>query len=213
MRPKRLVRAGVAVLVLSALVLAGTYAADIALRYAADHGQPPRRPQSVPQPTIPTPASNPIATTTGIPAPDQAVLIADLRAPEARVLAVDASGSRVGSAPLGADEARRFRLAPLRRGGDRFLLKTATLRPDGEPDCLARADGTLVTTACDADAPAQIFQFSPAGADTAGRHLFNIRTGGHAVKLDGAGSVRVDAGGAGSAFAFVPWNAAEDPFD
>jgi hypothetical protein len=226
MDAKRYARAGGTVAVLTVLILAGFYAISIVLGHPGEgrirsqtgpvqqgRSTPPTRSSGAPRPK----AHPPIVTTAGIPAPEQGVLIADLAVAGGRVLAVE-PGGRLGSAPVGADEARRFSLAPLRRGGDRYMIQTATVGASGEPDCLARAAGplvvaeSLVATSCNADAPGQTFQILRAGADSAGRHLFTIRNGTWAIALDRAGNVRLSPG-IGTPFCFVPWNTAEDPFD
>lgn len=226
MDAKRYARAGGTVAVLTVLILAGFYGISIMLGHPEEgrirsqtrpvqpgHSTPPARPPGVPRPK----AHPPIVTTAGIPAPEQGVLVADLAVAGGRVLAV-APGGRLGSAPVGADVARRFSLAPLRRGGDRYMIQTATVTTSGEPDCLARTAGppvvaeSLVATSCNAGAVGQTFQILRAGADSAGRHLFIIRNGTWAVALDQAGNVKLSQG-IGTPFCFVPWNTAEDPFD
>jgi hypothetical protein len=218
----RYARAGVTVALLAALILVACYGISIALgprpegRLAGRFGSP-RPPAGVPEPSPSPPATArpkarpAIVTTAGIPLPGQGVLIADLAVAGGRVLAVG-PGGRLGTAPVGADEARRFSLVPLRRGSDRFMIHTATVAANGEFDCLAHTAQSLVTTSCDAGSPMQIFEVFRAGVDTAGRHLFTVRSGGRAVTLDRSGNVRIGLG-AGTPFCFVPWNTAEDPFD
>jgi hypothetical protein len=231
MDAKRYARAGGTVAALTVLILIGCYGLSIALGHP-DEGRftgrpalvaPDRNPPTT-RPALPRPKAHPpIVTTAGIPAPEQGVLIADLAVAGGRVLAVGPD-HRLITAPVGADEARRFSLAPLRRGADRFMIQTATVTASGEPDCLARTAEppvkplplimaeSLVATSCDAAAPAQIFQILRVGADPVGRHLFVFHIAGLAVVLDHAGNVRLGRG-AGTPFCFVPWNTAEDPFD
>ncbi len=225
MDAKRFARAGGTVAALTVLILIGCYGLSIALGHPGEGrltGRPalvaPDRSPPATRPVYPRPKAHPpIVTTAGVPAPEQGVLIADLAVAGGRVLAVG-PGGRLISAPVGADEARRFSLAPLRRGADRFMIQTATVTANGEPDCLARTirpaavEESLVATSCDAADPAQIFQILRAGADPVGRHRFVIHIEGLAVVLDRAGNARL-ARGAGTPFCFVPWNTAENPFD
>jgi hypothetical protein len=225
MDAKRYARAGATVAALTVLILIGFYGLSIALGHPGEGrftGRPalmvPDRSPPSTRPAFPRPKAHPpIVTTTGIPAPEQGVLIADLAVAGGRVLAVG-PGGRLITAPVGADEARRFSLAPLRRGADRFMIQTATVGAGGEPDCLARTirsavvEESLAATACNAGDPAQIFQILPAGVDSAGRHVFVIHIEGSAVVLDRAGNAYL-ARSAGTRFCFVPWNTAEDPFD
>jgi hypothetical protein len=225
MDAKRYARAVGTVAALTVLILIGCYGLSIALGHPGEGrftGRPalvvPDRSPPATRPAGPRPKAHPpIVTTAGIPAPEQGVLIADLTVAGGRVLAVG-PGSRLVTAPVGADEARRFSLAPLRRGADRFMIQTATVAADGELDCLARTirssvvEESLVAAACNADDPAQIFQILRAGVDPIGRHLFVVHIAGLAVVLDHAGKVRLGRD-AGTPFCFVPWNTAEDPFD
>jgi hypothetical protein len=225
MDAKRYARAGGTVAALTVLILIGCYGLSIALGHPGEDrftGRPalvaPDRSPPTTRPAVPRPKAHPpIVTTAGVPAPEQGVLIADLTVAGGRVLAVG-PGSRLITAPVGADESRRFSLAPLRRGADRFMIQTATVRADGELDCVARTvrsavvEESLVATACNAGDPAQVFQIRRAGVDPVGRHRFVIHIGGSAVELDRAGNLHL-APRAGTPFCFVPWNTAEDPFD
>jgi hypothetical protein len=225
MDAKRYALAGGTVAALTVLILVGCYGLSIVLGHPGEGrftGRPalvaPDRSRPTTRAAVPRPKAHPpIVTTAGIPAPEQGVLIADLAVAGGRVLAVG-PGGRLITAPVGADEARRFSLAPLRRGADRFMIQTATVAADGEPDCLARTvrlsivEEPLAATACDAADPAQIFQILRAGVDAVGRHLFVVHSAGLAVLLDQAGRVHLGKG-AGTPFCFVPWNTAEDPFD
>jgi hypothetical protein len=147
-------------------------------------------------------------TTTGLPRPDQAVLIADLRPTGGVVLALAANGIDVGSAPYGPDEHRRFAIRPVKRRAGVYSIRTATLRRAGEPVCLTHKSTALVATPCDLRVAAQLFEIVPAGTDAAGRHLFSLRTlDRHRIRLDPTG--RVSVGHTGSPFSFVPWNTAD----
>lgn len=60
------------------------------------------------------------------------------------------------------------------------LIKTATLRAGGEPFCLqVKANGanplTVVTAACNAQEPTQLFTFEPSGEDDEGRTTYAVR--------------------------------------
>jgi hypothetical protein len=76
----------------------------------------------------------------------------------------------------------RALFVPVPKGGGarERLIKTGTLRGGGEPLCLqVRGAGagplTVVTAACDADEPTQLFTFEPSGEDDEGRTTFAVR--------------------------------------
>jgi hypothetical protein len=193
---KRYALGALVVAVLSGAILVVLVALPIAVQRPVERAQRP-------------PAAQPprkVLNTIDLPGPDQGVLIANIRPAEGLVLAVRPDRVSVGSAPFGADESRRFSVDPLAPGSHQYMIKTAEVGADGEPDCLARVNGMLVTAACDADAAAQVFEFRPAGT-----RLYDIMSGGQRVTFDRAGKVSVGSGD--STFAFVPWNRAEDPFD
>lgn len=80
------------------------------------------------------------------------------------------------------DYTERALLVPVPRGGGapERLIKTGTLRGGGEPLCLqVRGDGadplTVVTAACDADEPTQLFTFEESGRDEDGRTTYAVR--------------------------------------
>ena len=69
---------------------------------------------------------------------------------------------------------------PKGRGTPERLIKTGTLRAGGEPLCLqVRSNGanpfTIVTAACNADEPTQLFTFEPSGTDDEGRTTYAVR--------------------------------------
>ncbi|MET8152391.1 hypothetical protein ACIBSW_01715 [Actinoplanes sp. NPDC049668] len=69
---------------------------------------------------------------------------------------------------------------PKGAGAPERLIKTGTLRGGGEPLCLqVRAAGagplTVVTAACDAGEPTQLFTFEAAGQDDEGRTTYAVR--------------------------------------
>jgi len=80
------------------------------------------------------------------------------------------------------DYADRALFVPVPRGGGakERLIKTATLRTGGEPLCLqVRSNGDdpliVVTAACDAGEPTQLFTFEAAGTDDEGRTTYAVR--------------------------------------
>jgi len=94
------------------------------------------------------------------------------------VLAVTASG-RLQVTDSYADQAL---FVPVPKGGGtpERLIKTGTLRAGGEPLCLqVRGTGpnplTIVTAACSADDPTQLFTFEPSGTDDEGRTTYAVR--------------------------------------
>ncbi|GAA3906857.1 hypothetical protein [Actinoplanes auranticolor] len=86
---------------------------------------------------------------------------------------------------------------PKGRGAKERLIKTGTLRAGGEPFCLQLSGTgteplTVVTAACDAGEPAQLFTFEPAGEDDEGRSTYAVRNGDVFLQwhpLGGAGLV------------------------
>ena len=69
---------------------------------------------------------------------------------------------------------------PKSRGAKERLIKTGTLRNAGEPFCLQVASNgadplTVVTAACDAGEPAQLFIFDAVGKDREGRTTYSVR--------------------------------------
>jgi hypothetical protein len=86
-----------------------------------------------------------------------------------------------GRVQLIDDYADRALFVPVpQRGGSERLIKTATLRTGGEPLCLqVRRNGDdpliVVTAACDAGEPTQLFTFDVAGKDDEGRITYAIR--------------------------------------
>jgi hypothetical protein len=94
------------------------------------------------------------------------------------VLAVTAGG-RV---QVTDDNLDRALFVPVPKGGGakERLIKTATLRTGGKPYCLqVRSNGadplTVVTAACDAGEPAQLFTFDAVGKDDEGRTTYAVR--------------------------------------
>ena len=80
------------------------------------------------------------------------------------------------------DYTDRALFVPVPKGGGarERLIKTGTLRGGGEPLCLqVRGDGaeplTVVTAACDADEPTQLFTFEASGKDDEGRTTYAVR--------------------------------------
>lgn len=101
----------------------------------------------------------------------------DIALPDS-VLAVTASG-RI---QVTDDYLDRALFVPVPKGGGapERLIKTGTLRTGGEPFCLqVRAAGgspsTVVTAACDARNPSQLFTFEPSGTDDEGRTTYAVR--------------------------------------
>ncbi|GAA3337939.1 hypothetical protein GCM10020358_16180 [Amorphoplanes nipponensis] len=94
------------------------------------------------------------------------------------VLAVTAAG-RVQVTDDYAERAL-FVPVPKARGAKERLIKTGALRAGGEPFCLqVRGQGpgplTVVTAACDAGEPAQLFTFEAVGEDGEGRMTYLVR--------------------------------------
>jgi hypothetical protein len=94
------------------------------------------------------------------------------------VLAVTAAG-RIQVTDDYADRAL-FVPVPKARGAKERLIKTGTLRAGREPFCLqVQGNGpdplTVVTAACDAGEPKQLFTFEPAGQDDEGRTTYAVR--------------------------------------
>ena len=96
------------------------------------------------------------------------------------VLAVTAAGRL----QVTDDYADRALFVPVPRGGgaQERLIKTGTLRSGGEPMCLQiRSNGanprTVVTAACDAGEPTQLFTFDAAGEDEDGHPTYAVRNG------------------------------------
>ncbi|MEU7901926.1 hypothetical protein [Actinoplanes sp. NPDC049118] len=80
------------------------------------------------------------------------------------------------------DYTDRALFVPVPKGGGarERLIKTGALRGRGEALCLqVRGDGTgtltVVTAACDADEPTQLFTFEAAGKDEEGRTTYAVR--------------------------------------
>jgi len=96
------------------------------------------------------------------------------------VLAITTSG-RLQVTDNYADQAL---FVPVPKGGGtpERLIKTGTLRAGGEPLCLqVRSNGasplTIVTAACDAREPTQLFTFEPSGTDDEGGTAYAVRNG------------------------------------
>jgi hypothetical protein len=90
--------------------------------------------------------------------------------------------TRAGRIQVTDDYADRalFVPVPKARGAAERLIKTGTLRAGGEPFCLqvtgtGAEPFTVVTAACDAGEPAQLFTFEPAGQDDEGRTTYAVR--------------------------------------
>jgi hypothetical protein len=119
------------------------------------------------------------------------------------VLAVTAGG-RVQVTDDNLDRAL-FVPVPKGRGAKERLIKTGTLRTGGEPYCLqVRSNGagplTVVTAACDAAEPAQLFTFEAAGEDDEGRTAYAVRNRDAVLQwhpLDDFGLVAEEPGGSG----------------
>jgi hypothetical protein len=101
----------------------------------------------------------------------------DIQLPDS-VLAVTSTG-RV---QVIDDYVDRALFVPVPRGGGapERLIKTATMRGDGKPLCLqVHSNGadplTVVTAACDATEPAQLFTFEAAAEDEEGRATYAVR--------------------------------------
>jgi hypothetical protein len=80
------------------------------------------------------------------------------------------------------DYADRALFVPVPRGGGakERLIKTGTLRSAGEPFCLEVSGNgtdplTVVTAACDAGEPAQLFTFEAVGKDGDGQTTYSVR--------------------------------------
>jgi hypothetical protein len=99
--------------------------------------------------------------------------------------------------------ADRALFVPVPRGGGapERLIKTATLRGSGKPLCLQVSGGagplTVVTAACDAGEPTQLFVFEPAGEDGDGRTAYAVRNRDAFLQwhpLGGLGLIAEEAG-------------------
>lgn len=104
-------------------------------------------------------------------------LLNDTELPDS-VLAVTAGG-RIQVTDDYGDRAL-FVPVPPGRGAKAHLIKTGTLRAGGEPYCLqVRANGanplTVVTAACNAQEPTQLFTFESSGEDDEGRPTYAVR--------------------------------------
>ena len=91
------------------------------------------------------------------------------------------SGGRVGIGSSFADTAL-FVPRPTTPGGDAYQILPAKLHSGGEASCVAVTTNgskplTLVTAACDAADPKQLFAFEDTGRDNQGRTMFGIRNG------------------------------------
>ena len=138
-------------------------------------------------------ASAPSASATsglgGAPAPSAAAaldgkrqvfllpLLNDTELPDS-VLAVTAGG-RIQVTDDYGDRAL-FVPVPSSSGAKARLIKTGTLRAGGEPFCLqVRANGanplTVMTAACNAQEPTQLFTFESSGEDDEGRPTYAVR--------------------------------------
>jgi hypothetical protein len=80
------------------------------------------------------------------------------------------------------DDSALFVPVPSARGAKERLIKTGTLRAGGKPFCLQVGKGTstqsVVTAACDAGEPSQLFTFEASGEDDEGRTTYVVRSGG-----------------------------------
>jgi hypothetical protein len=80
------------------------------------------------------------------------------------------------------DYAERALFVPVPRGGggQERLIKTGNLRAGGEPLCMQVSSNgadplTIVTAACDAGEPGQLFTFEASGKDAEGRTTYAVR--------------------------------------
>lgn len=155
-----------------------TAAGDAPVSGPAAPGAPP------PVPSVATSATSGLG---GAPAPAGALdgkrqvfflpRIDDTELPDS-VLAVTAGGRL----QVTDDYAEQALFVPVPRGGGarERLIKTGTLRAGGKPFCLqVGGDGAnplaVVTAACDAGQPAQLFTFEASGEDDEGRPTYAVR--------------------------------------
>jgi hypothetical protein len=126
-------------------------------------------------------------------------LLDDTELPDS-VLAVTAGG-RV-QVTDDYDDSALFVPVPNGRGAKERLIKTGTLRAGGEPFCLQvggkdASPLTVVTAACDAREPAQLFTFEASGEDDEGRTTYAVRNRGAFLQwhpLGGTGLVAEELG-------------------
>lgn len=76
-----------------------------------------------------------------------------------------------------ASEGKRHQFV-LVRSGERYLIKTASIRRGGEPLCLTLGSDAVEVTACDASEQHQIFSFRP-GPPSNDKPTWTIRTTRH----------------------------------